>query len=173
MRLRILTAGLGLAVFIGRGHAAFGQVSQDTMEVRLFQLAYEAVEAKHRPPRGERVLTLNDPLLGTPQTLNAEVQRANGQYAKTKGMRSAELRDVLTCTSPDGCAFKDSIVATLSFRMESRWTDSAVVLVAVRHFPPQRPSNSPRWQSMAMYAVRLGRRSGDWIVVSLGVRAES
>ena len=99
---------------------------------------------------------------------------ANRRLASTLGLASVTQDEVVTCRRSYDCSFTEDIAATLSLRMVSRTTDSALVQVAIQYFIPPWPQRAnPNWRAIALYEVRLVSRAGRWVITNVGVRAES
>jgi hypothetical protein len=168
MQLRVI--GISLAV---SGCLLSSDIeAQANHDTDILRIAYDTIEVNL--PRGRRVIATNGPLLVVPRGQEDSVALANRRLASTLGLASVAQDEVVTCRRSYDCSFTEDIAATLSLRMVSRTTDSALVQVAIQHFIPPWPQRAnPNWRAIALYEVRLVLRAGQWVITNVSVRAES
>jgi hypothetical protein len=169
MQLRVIGISLGVSGSLLSSDVE-AQVNQET---EILRIAYDTIEVVSLP-RGPRVIATHGPLLAVPRGQEDSVARANRRLASALGLRSVTQDEVVTCRRSYDCSFNEDIAGTLSLRLVSLTSDSALVQVAIQYFIPRWPQRgNPNWRAIALYEVRLVVRDGRWFITNVSVRAES
>jgi hypothetical protein len=143
----------------------------EAIEVALFKKAYDAVRTGL--PAGPHAVIVSDDFGRERGWRDSDgVVQSNRAFAKSIGLRADSLSRILTCKPRWHCQFVDDVVASVSFRVVSKSEDSARVEVTTRYFMKTNAGMAPG-QAAALSEVRLVRRGGAWVVVTVGTRAES
>ena len=180
MRFRIAAIGIGLGASLWT-RIGPAQTVQHSTEDALLRLAYNAMDAGKHLGSGPRTLLIDDPLIRKIAGRDRNLRGADQRLGNLVGLPAASIADVMSCKRAYSydCSFKNGVVSTVALALVSPLADSAVAFVATRYFPDHsnqtaaRNPGWPRWQALAVYEVRLARRNGEWVVVSISPRAES